>query len=95
MEQGITLGTTENSFSPNAPCTRGQIVTFLYRAAGSPAVDGAPDPFTDVSADSPFLNAILWAAQEGITTGTTATTFAPGSTCTRGQIVTFLWRSAD
>ncbi len=95
VEQGITLGTTENSFSPNAPCTRGQIVTFLYRAAGSPAVDGAADPFTDVSADSPFLNAILWAAQEGITTGTTESTFSPGSTCTRGQIVTFLYRSAD
>ena len=95
VEQGITLGTTENSFSPNAPCTRGQIVTFLYRAAGSPAVDGAANPFTDVSADSPFLNAILWAAQEGITTGTTENTSSPGSTCTRGQIVTFLYRSAD
>ena len=95
VEQGITLGTTESTFSPNAPCARGQIVTFLYRAAGSPAVDGAADPFTDVSADSPFLTAILWAVKNGVTTGTTATTFAPSATCTRGQIVTFLYRTAN
>ena len=95
VERGVTLGTTESTFSPNAPCARGQIVTFLYRAAGSPAVDGAANPFTDVSAGSPFLPAILWAVKNGVTTGTTATTFAPGATCTRGQIVTFLYRSAD
>ena len=70
-------------------------MTFLYRAAGSPAVDGAADPFTDVSADSPFLTAILWAVKNGVTTGTTATTFAPSATCTRGQIVTFLYRTAN
>ena len=95
VEQGITLGTTESTFSPNAPCARGQIVTFLYRAAGSPAVDGAANPFTDVSAGSPFLTAILWAAKNGVTTGVTATTFAPSATCTRGQIVTFLYRTAQ
>jgi hypothetical protein len=63
-----------------------------YRAAGSPGVNGVAKPFTDVDTGSPYLTAILWAVQEGITTGTSATTFAPDATCTRGQIATFLWR---
>ena len=91
VENGITLGTSATTFSPNAKCTRGQIVTFLHRSQKTPAVSGS-NAFTDVAADSPFLKAILWAKETGVTTGTTATTFAPNAVCTRGQIVTFLYR---
>ena len=90
----VTTGTDALHFSPYDNCTRGQMVTFLYRAAGEPAVTNTTNPFTDVKADDFFYNAVLWAVQEKITTGTSATTFSPYDTVTRGQTVTFLWRYA-
>ena len=92
VEQGITLGTSETTFSPNAPCTRAQIVTFLYRASKAASSGAGVNPFTDVSADSYYYEAVLWAAGAGITAGTSETTFSPNDPCTRGQIVTFLYR---
>jgi hypothetical protein len=94
VEQGITTGATPTTFAPSAPCTRAQVVTFLWRAAGSPAPTGGKNPFSDVAKGAYYYDAVLWAVEKGITTGTTATTFSPNSTCTRGQVVTFLWRSA-
>lgn len=91
VEKGITNGTTANTFSPNATCTRAQIVTFIYRAAGEPAVKNSTNPFKDVKQGA-YYKAILWAVENGITNGFTATTFSPNSTCTRGQGVTFLYR---
>ena len=91
VEKGITTGTTETTFSPNATVTRAQTVTFLYRYAGSPAVSGSNN-FTDLEAGEYYINAVQWAATNGITTGTTETTFSPANNCTRGQIVTFLYR---
>lgn len=93
VAQGITTGTTATTFSPDAPCTRGQIVTFLWRAAGSPSVSGS-NPFTDVQSGDYWYDAVLWAVSKGITTGTSTTTFSPNDTCTRGQAVTFLYRNA-
>ena len=90
-EKGIVKGTSTTTFSPNDNCTRAQIVTLQYRTAGSPAA-GTVNPFTDVSADAYYANAVLWAVKEGITQGTTATTFSPDNNCTRAQIVTFLYR---
>ena len=90
VEQGITNGTTATTFAPNATVTRGQTVTFLWRNADSPAVSGGS--FADVAADAYYADAVAWAASEGITSGTTATTFSPNSNCTRAQIVTFLYR---
>lgn len=91
VEQGITKGTSDTAFSPNATCTRAQIVTFLWRSQKSPAADGV-NPFTDVATDAYYADAVLWAAENGVTSGTTATTFSPNSDCTRAQIVTFLFR---
>ena len=93
VEQGITSGTSATTFSPDMSCTRAQIVTFLWRANGSPKADGA-NPFTDVSADAYYYDAVLWAVKEGITSGTSAATFSPDATVTRGQTVTFLYRAA-
>lgn len=90
LSQGITTGTADGRFSPNAPCTRAQAVTFLFRASKASA-DGAP-AFGDVAADAYYAEAVKWATDNGITTGTTSSTFSPGSGCTRAQIVTFLWR---
>ena len=92
VENGITKGTSDTAFSPNATCTRAQIVTFLWRSQKSPASDSV-NPFTDVAADAYYANAVLWAAENGVTSGTTATTFSPNNNCTRAQIVTFLYRS--
>ena len=89
VERGITKGTSSTSFSPFAPCTRGQIVTFLYRSAGSPTISGACD-FSDVSAGSFCHDAVIWASSEGITKGTSAGRFSPNEGCTRAQVVTFL-----
>ena len=91
VENGITKGTSDTAFSPNATCTRGQIVTFLWRSQKSPA-SGSVNPFTDVAADAYYANAVLWAAENGVTSGTTGTTFSPNDNCTRAQIVTFLFR---
>lgn len=96
VTKNITKGTSATTFSPNNTCTRAEIVTFLWRAAGSPTPTITRNPFTDVkySVGSDFYNAILWASQNGIAAGTSTTTFAPNDNCTRAQIVTFLWRYA-
>ena len=91
VENGITSGTGESKFSPNAICTRAQSVTFLYRASGSPAVSGSAE-FSDVSTTAFYADAVAWAAKKGITTGIGGGLFGADNDCTRGQIVTFLWR---
>lgn len=93
LENNITNGVTSTQFQPNATCTRGQVVTFLWRAKGCPEPATKVNPFKDVSSTSPFYKAILWAYENNITTGTTATTFNPGGTCTSAHVVTFLWRA--
>ena len=92
VANGITKGTDATHFSPNATCTRGQVVTFMYRAEGEPAVGGNVG-FVDVAAGSYCYNAVQWAVANGITKGTDATHFSPNATCTRGQVVTFLYRA--
>ena len=92
VANGITKGTDATHFSPNATCTRGQVVTFMYRAEGEPAVGGS-NGFVDVAAGSYCYNAVQWAVANGITKGTDATHFSPSATCTRGQVVTFLYRA--
>lgn len=94
VEKGITEGTSKTTFSPDSTCTRGQIVTFLWRAAGKPLPVSDANPFKDVKASDYFYSAVLWAVEKGITTGMSETSFAPNSPCTRGQTVTFLWRAA-
>ena len=91
VENGITGGTGEGMFSPDATCTRAQSVTFLYRASGSPAVSDKAE-FSDVSTTAFYADAVAWAAKKGITTGIGGGLFGSGNDCTRGQIVTFLWR---
>ena len=93
VENGITKGTDDTHFSPDGICTRAQAVTFLWRAAGSPKPETRAMPFTDVPAGSYYYDAVLWAVENGITKGTSDTTFSPNMTCSRAQIVTFLWRS--
>ena len=92
--QKITSGTSATTFSPDASCTRAQMVTFLWRAAGSPKVENGKNPFADVKADAYYYDAVLWAVEKGVTSGTSATTFSPDATVTRGQTVTFLYRNA-
>lgn len=92
-DKGITSGVTDTLFAPNVSCTRAQMVTFLWRANGSPVVDYAMN-FTDVPADAYYADAVCWAVSKGITSGTSATTFAPDMTVTRSQTVTFLYRAA-
>lgn len=94
VENGITQGTDDTHFSPDDVCTRAQMVTFLWRAAGSPKVENGKNPFTDVKADAYYYDAVLWAVEKGVTSGTSATTFSPDATVTRGQTVTFLYRNA-
>ena len=94
VAKGVTSGTSATTFSPDAPCTRGQTVTFLWRAAGSPEPKTQANPFTDVKSDAYYYKAVLWAVEQGVTKGTTATTFSPDTTVTRGQVVTFLFRAA-
>ena len=93
VENGITQGTDDTHFSPDGICTRAQAVTFLWRAAGSPKPETRTMPFADVPAGSYYYDAVLWAVENGITKGTSDTTFSPDATCSRAQIVTFLWRS--
>ena len=93
VEKGITSGTSAVTFDPNGNCTRAQAVTFLWRAAGSPAPKTKVMPFTDVPAGSYYYDAVLWAMEQGITKGTSDTAFSPNASCTRAQIVTFLWRA--
>ena len=94
VDKGITNGTTTTTFSPKEACNRGQIVVFLWRMAGEPKAVNRNNPFTDVKEGSYCYEAVLWAVENGITNGTTKTTFEPRTTCNRGQIVTFLWRAA-
>ena len=93
VENGITQGTDDTHFSPDGICTRAQAVTFLWRAAGSPEPETRAMPFADVPVGSYYYDAVLWAVENGITKGTSDTTFSPNMTCTRAQIVAFLWRS--
>ena len=93
VENGITQGTDDTHFAPDGICTRAQAVAFLWRAAGSPKPETRTMPFTDVPAGSYYYDAVLWAVENGITEGTSDTTFSPNMTCTRAQIVAFLWRS--
>ena len=94
MKQGVTAGATETTFAPYDTCTRAQTVTFLWRAAGSPAPAAKENPFTDVKEGAYYYDAVLWAVENGITGGTSATTFSPNTTVTRAQVVTFLYRAA-
>lgn len=93
VKNGITSGTSDTTFSPDASCTRAQMVTFLWRAAGSPKATGS-NPFSDLDSGAYYYDAVLWAAERGITSGTSATTFSPDATVTRAQTVTFLYRAA-
>lgn len=93
VKNGITTGVGNDLFAPEQPCTRAQIVTFLWRAAGSPEPKGAASGMTDVVSGSYYEKAVAWAIENGITTGTTTTTFSPDATCTRAQAVTFLARA--
>lgn len=94
VENGVTSGTSATKFSPYEGCTRGQVVTFLWRAAGCPEPESSYNPFSDVPSNAYYHDAVLWAAEEGITTGTSRTRFEPNATVTRAQTVTFLWRWA-
>lgn len=94
VENSITLGTSDTTFSPDQGCTRAQVVTFLWRAAGCPAAE-CENPFTDVLPGSYYYDAVLWAVEKGVTIGTSSTTFSPEDVCSRGQIVTFLWRNEN
>ena len=93
VENGVTTGISASRFDPDGICTRAQAVTFLWRAAGSPAAKSAVMPFADVKVGSYYYDAVLWAVENGITKGTSETMFSPDATCSRAQIVTFLWRS--
>lgn len=94
IRNGVTKGTSEHTFSPKSPCTREQVVTFLYAAAGSPPVEEGDLPFTDVKPGKYYENPVRWAKENGITSGVTETLFGVGQSCTRAQIVTFLWTFA-
>ena len=94
VKNGVASGTDAKHFSPDAACTRGQAVTFLWRAAGCPAPALAENPFADVKPTDYCYDAVLWAVQTGVAKGTSASTFSPDAACTRGQIVTFLYRAA-
>ncbi|MBE6908599.1 MAG: S-layer homology domain-containing protein [Ruminococcaceae bacterium] len=94
-ENGITTGTEPGVFSPNDTCTRGQVVTFLWRMAGQPEPTSKKNHFRDVKADDYFYKPVLWAVEQGITNGTSATAFSPNDLCTRAHVVTFLWRALN
>ena len=91
VSHSITGGTSETTFTPSQGCTRAQIVTFLWAAAGRPEVNTS-NPFTDISSSNYYYKAVLWAVNKGITTGTTSTTFSPKKVCTRAQAMTFIWK---
>ena len=93
VSNGITSGVSATRFGPNESCTRAQVVTFLWRAAGSPDPVSAVNPFSDVKQSDYYYKAVLWAVENGITSGISATRFGPGNVCTRAQVVTFLWRA--
>ena len=93
VEEGITTGTSATTFDPNGKCARAIVVTFLWRAAGSPEPTTTENPFSDVKESDFYYKAVLWAVEEGITTGTSATTFSPTELCNRATVVTFLYRA--
>ena len=93
LDNGVTNGTSATTFSPERTCTRGQVVTFLWRAVGCPDPNTIVNPFRDVAAGSYCERAVLWAVEQGITNGTAAAAFSPEQTCTHAQILTFLWRA--
>lgn len=95
VEEEITSGTSPTTFSPNNDCTRAQAVTFLWRAMGEPEPTQSKNPFSDVSESAYYYKAVLWAVGKGITEGTSATRFSPEETCTRSQVITFLWRAQE
>ena len=92
VENKITNGTSTTTFSPDKNCTRAQIVTFLWRSEGEPYASDSNNPFTDIASDY-YMDAVFWAVKEGITNGTTPTTFSPNDRCNRAQIVTFIYRA--
>lgn len=94
VENAVTSGTSATTFSPQMTCTRAQAVTFLWRAVGSPEPTAAKNPFTDIDSSDYYYKAVLWAVENGVTSGTSATTFSPNKVCSRAEIVTFLWRAA-
>ena len=93
VRNGITTGTSTDTFSPDLNCTRAQVMTFLWRAKNSPDVGRRVMSFTDVKADQYYYDPVCWAVKEGITAGTSDTTFDPDVSCTRAQVVTFLWQA--
>lgn len=93
VEQGITTGTSETTFSPDSTCTRGQVAAFLWRLKGEPEPKAVNNPFTDVKENDYYYKAVLWAVEQGITTGTSETTFSPSENCTYAEVITFLWRA--
>ena len=93
LENNVTTGMTETTFGPKETCTRGQVATFLWRAKGCPEPETTENPFTDVTESDYYYKPILWAYENGITTGTTETTFSPNGTCTSAHVITFLWRA--
>ena len=95
VEQGITNGMSDDRFAPDATCTRGQIVTFLWRFRGEPDPVDGQTPFTDLKPGAFYLDAVAWAVENEITNGMSKTAFVPDATCTRGQVVTFLYRAMD
>ncbi len=95
VENGVTSGTSDTTFSPYETCTRGQVVTFLWRAKGCPKPNMTNNIFTDVADNAYYNEAVLWAYENNITSGTSATTFSPEETCTSGQVITFVWRALD
>ena len=90
---GVTGGYADNTFRPTATCTRGQVVTFLWRSLGCPEPSSTENPFTDVKSSAYYYKAVLWAVEKGITGGYSDNTFRPDTTCTSGHVITFLWRS--
>ena len=93
LKKGITTGTSADTFAPGDSCSRGQVVTFLWRAMGQPAPKNSKNPFRDVKSSDYFQTAILWAVEQGITTGTSSADFSPKRTCSRAEVLTFLWRA--
>ena len=91
IEKGITSGVDDTHFGPALPCSRAQVVTFLYRAAGQPELESRRNPFTDLDYTAYYFDCVLWAVNEGITGGISETEFAPDQVCNRAQVVTFLY----
>ena len=92
VEKNITTGVSDTEFAPDGPCTRGQMITFLYRSAGAPQISSEENPFEDVGEEEYYRDAVLWAVESNIAKGTTETTFSPDEICSRAHCLTFLWR---